>query len=157
MTRITKRAVDALIAREREYMLWDRDIKGFGVRVHPSGRKVYLVKYRHRGRVVKTTIGPHGTIAPAAARSRAAEIVTAARTGKDPTGRDLSALEAGAPTVRELAGRFLEEYVPARCKESSAQSYASALRRHVLPRLGDRRVTDITRADVTGLHHAWSE
>ena len=153
MARITKRAVDALIAREREYMLWDRDIKGFGVRVHPSGRKVYLVKYRYRGRVVKTTIGPHGTIPPAAARARAAEIITAARTGKDLAGRDLLALETGAPTVRELTRRFVEEYVPARCKASSAQSYESALRRHVLPRLGNRRVADITRADVTALHH----
>ena len=86
MARITKRAVDALTAREREYMLWDRDIKGFGVRVHPSGRKVYVVKYRHRGRVLKKTIGPHGAIPPAAARARAAEIITAARTGKDLAG-----------------------------------------------------------------------
>ena len=45
-------------------MLWDQDIKGFGVRVHPSGRKVYLVKYRHQGRTIKKTIGPHGTIPP---------------------------------------------------------------------------------------------
>ena len=153
MARITKRAVDALTAREREYMLWDRDIKGFGVRVHPSGRKVYVVKYRHRGRVVKTTIGPHGAIPPAAARARAAEIVTAARTGKDLAGRDLLASETGAPTVRELAARFVKEYVPARCKASSARSYESALRRHVLPRLGNRSVADITRADVTALHH----
>ena len=153
MTRITKRAVDALIAREREYMLWDRDIKGFGVRIHPSGRKVYLVKYRCRGRVVKTTIGPHGTISAAAARARAAEIVTAARTGKDLAGRSLSAPGTEAPTVREFVGRFLEEYVPARCKTSSALSYESALRRHVLPRLGDRRVADVTRADVIALHH----
>ena len=73
MARITKRAVDALNARDREYMVWDSDIKGFGVRVHPSGRKVYVVKYRDDGRVVKKTIGPHGTIPPAAARGRAAE------------------------------------------------------------------------------------
>ena len=46
MARITKRVVDSLAVREREYMVWDRDIKGFGVRVHPSGRKVYLVKLR---------------------------------------------------------------------------------------------------------------
>ena len=153
LARITKRIVDALTAREREYMLWDRDIKGFGVRVHPSGRKVYVVKYRHEGRVVKTTIGPHGTISPAAARARAAEIVTAAITGKTLEGRGLPALEPEAPTVRDLTGRFLEEYVPARCKASSAQSYKSALRRHVLPRLGNRRVADVTRADVTALHH----
>lgn len=72
MARITKKIVDALIARSREYMLWDAGIKGFGVRVHPSGRKVYLVKYRLGGRVIKKTIGPHGAIPPAAARARAA-------------------------------------------------------------------------------------
>ena len=82
MAKITKRTVDALEPRDREHVLWDDEIKGFGVRVRPSGRKTYIVKYRDRGRVVKVTIGPHGAISPAAARARAAEIVTAARTGK---------------------------------------------------------------------------
>ena len=152
MARITKRAVESLAVREREYMVWDRDIKGFGVRVHPSGRKVYLVKFRHRGRVVKKTIGPCGAVPPAAARARAAEIITAASTGKDLAGRDLLARETGMPTVNDLAGRFVEEYVPARCKPSSAHSYESALQRHVLPRLGKRRAADITRGDVIVLH-----
>ena len=40
MARITKRSVDALVAHERERVVWDDDIKGFGVRVHPTGRKV---------------------------------------------------------------------------------------------------------------------
>ena len=154
MARITKKAVDALTAREREYMLWDRDIKGFGVRVHPSGRKVYLVKYRHRGRVVKKTIGPHGAIPPAAARACAAEIITAAKTGRDLTGRDLQARKTKAPTMHDLARRFAEEYVPARCKPSSAYSYECAIQRHVLPRLGKRRVAEITRGDIATLHHA---
>ena len=153
MVRINKRAVDALAVREREYTVWDRDIKGFGVRVHPSGRKVYLVKFRHRGRVVKKTIGPCGAVPPAAARARAAEIITAARTGKDLAGRDLRVRETGMPTVNDLARRFVEEYVPARCKPSSAHSYECTLQRHVLPRLGKRWAADITRADVTALHH----
>ena len=161
MPRITKRAVDALVAREREYMLWDHDIKGFGVRVHPSGRKVYLVKYRHHGQVRKKTIGPHGAIPPAAARARAAEIITAARTGKDLAGRDLRTREAETgtpamdePTMDDLARRFVEEYVPVRCKPSTAHSYETSIRRHVLPRLGTRRVADISRGDVAALHHA---
>ena len=153
MARITKRAVDALTAREREYMLWDRDIKGFGVRVHPSGRKVYLVKYRHHGRVVKKTIGPHGAISPAAARAYAAEIITAARTGRDPAGRDLRERGCDAPTMGDFARRFVEEYVPAHCKPSSAYSYGLSIRRHVLPRLCNRRVADVTRDDVAALHH----
>ena len=62
MAKITKRSVDALRPEDRERVVWDDDIKGFGVRVHPSGKKVYIVKYRHRGRAVKTTIGPHGPV-----------------------------------------------------------------------------------------------
>ena len=33
-----------------EHVLWDDEIKGFGVRVRPSGRKTYIVKYREGGR-----------------------------------------------------------------------------------------------------------
>ena len=162
MARITKRAVDALRAREREYMLWDHTVKGFGVRVHSSGRKVYIVKYRHHGRVIKKTIGPHGAISPAAARAHAAEIITAARTGRDPAGRDLREKDAArrdprqaatAPTIRDLAGRFLEEYVPAHCKPGTAHSYRGSITRHVLPRIGARRIVDVTRGDVVALHH----
>ena len=153
MARITKKAADALTARQREYMLWDDDIKGFGVRVHPSGRKVYLVKYRHHGRVVKRTIGPHGTISPAAARALAAEIVTAAKTGRDLMGRVLPLQADDAATMHDLAKQFLEEYVPAHCKPSTAHSYAIAVRQHVLRRLGNRRVADVTRGDVAALHH----
>ena len=153
MGRITKKTVDALTARQREYMLWDADIKGFGVRVHPSGRKVYLVKYRLDGRVIKKTIGPHGAIPPAAARARAAEIITAAMTGRDLTGRVLSP-PADTTTMHDLAGRFLDEHVPVRCKPSTAHSYGIAIRQHVVPRLGSLSVADITRADVADLHHA---
>ena len=53
MPKITKRTVDALAPAEKERVVWDDDIKGFGVRVHPTGRKVYIVKYRHEGRSVK--------------------------------------------------------------------------------------------------------
>ena len=162
MPRITKRAVDALVSREREYMFWDSDVKGFGVRVHPSGRKVYVVRHRHHGRVVKKTIGPCSAIPPAAARACAAEIITVARTGRDPAGRDLRVKDPtgqdprkgrAAPTVRELAGRFLEEYVPIRCKPSTARNYHGSIARHVLPRLGGRQVADVTRSDVAALHH----
>ena len=64
MPKITKRTVDALGPAERERIVWDDDIKGFGVRVHPTGRKVYIVKYRHEGRSVKVTIGPPRTHNP---------------------------------------------------------------------------------------------
>ena len=86
---------------------WDGKLTGFGVRVHPTGRKVYIVKYRHEGRAVKAAIGPHGPNTPAAARARAAEIVTLARTGRDLEGR--TPRNAGGATMAALARRFLGE------------------------------------------------
>ena len=151
MPKITKRTVEALHPEGRERVVWDDGIKGFGVRVHPSGKKVYIVKYRHRGRAVKTTIGPHGPLTPADARSRAAEIITAARTGRDP--RAHGRYGAKAPTMSELTQRFLEEYVPTHCKPGTQEVYRSALENHVIPRLGSRRVADIERGDMVALHH----
>ena len=151
MPKITKRAVDALKPAERERVVWDDDVTGFGVRVHPSGRKVYIVKYRHEGRAVKATIGPHGPITPAAARARAAEIVTLARTGRDLEGK--TPRKAGGSTMADLARRFMEEYAPGHLKPGTAALYRKIIDKRILPRLGKRRVADIGRADVAALHH----
>ena len=151
MPRITKRMVDALTPSERERVVWDEDIKGFGVRVHPTGRKVYIVKYRHEGRAIKATIGPHGPITPAAARARAAEIVTLARTGRDLDGK--TPRKAAGATVADLARRFMDEYAPDHLKPATALLNRKIIEKRILPRLGSRRVADIGRADAAALHH----
>ncbi|MCY4397552.1 MAG: site-specific integrase [Rhodospirillaceae bacterium] len=155
MAKITKRTVDALDPQERERVVWDDDLKGFGVRVHPSGRKVYFVKTRFRGRAVKVTIGPHGAVTPADARTRAAEIMSDARAGKDPAAR--GAANANAPTMRELGKRFLEEYVPSHCKPSTAGEYRRSVTLFIDPRIGRFRVPDIQRKDIAALHHGMRE
>ena len=151
MPKITKRVVDALLPAERERVVWDDDIKGFGVRVHPTGRKVYIVKYRHEGRSVKVTIGPHGPVTPAAARARAAEIVTLAKTGHDLAGKTPGA--RGSVTGADLARRFMDEYAPAHLKPSTARLYRKIIENRILPRFGKRRVSDIGKSDVVALHH----
>ena len=148
MAKITKRTVDALVGQERERVVWDRDLKGFGVRVHPSGRRVYIVKTRYRGRVIKMTIGPHGAVTPSYARVRAAEIITDARAGKNPAGRN-----ADAPTMIALGKRFLKEYVSTHCKPSTAEEYRRSVKLFIDPRVGRYRVPDIQRSDIAALHH----
>ena len=148
MAKITKRTVDALVGQERERVVWDGDLKGFGVRVHPSGRRVYIVKTRYRGRVIKMTIGPHGAVTPSYARVRAAEIITDARAGKNPVGRN-----ADAPTMIALGKRFLKEYVATHCKPSTAEEYRRSVKLFIDPRIGRYRVPDIQRSDIAALHH----
>ena len=119
--------------------------------MHPTGRKVYIVKYRHEGRSVKVTIGLHGPVTPAAARARAAEIVTLAKTGRDVAGKTPNA--RGSATVAALARRFMEEYAPAHLKPSTARLYQKIIENRILPRFGKRRVSDIGKSDVVALHH----
>ena len=148
MAKITKRTVDALVGQERERVVLDDDLKGFGVRVHPSGRRVYIVKTRYRGRVIKMTIGPHGAVTPSYARVRAAEIITDARAGKNLAGRN-----ADAPTMIALGKRFLKEYVSTHCKPSTAEEYRRSVKLFIDPRIGRYRVPDIQRSDIAALHH----
>ena len=148
MAKITKRTVDALAGQERERVVWDDDLKGFGVRVHPTGRKVYIVKTRYRGRAIKMTIGPHGTVTPSYARVRAAEIITDARAGKNPAGRNTD-----APTMMALGKRFLKEYVSTHCKPSTAEEYRRSVKLFIDTRIGRYRVPDIQRSDIAALHY----
>ena len=67
LTRITKRTVDAAHPSKTDQFFWDRDLKGFGLKVTPSGNKVYLLQYRKGGRGAPTkrvTIGRHGALTP---------------------------------------------------------------------------------------------
>ena len=84
---------------DKDTILFDRNLKGFGVRVHPSGRKVFIVKTRYRGRIIKMTIGPHHAVSSAYARVRAAEIITEARAGKNPKGVNLLSISE-LPSLR---------------------------------------------------------
>ncbi|RYE73961.1 MAG: DUF4102 domain-containing protein, partial [Oxalobacteraceae bacterium] len=59
MAKLTKRLVEAAEVKAAEYVLWDGDIPGFGVRIMPSGRRTYFIQYRVGTRSRKLAIGPH--------------------------------------------------------------------------------------------------
>ncbi|MXX17193.1 MAG: DUF4102 domain-containing protein, partial [Gammaproteobacteria bacterium] len=61
---LTKRTVDRLSVRDRDMVFWDRDIPGFGVRVYPSGAKVYVIQTRASGKSHRVPIGRHGEVSP---------------------------------------------------------------------------------------------
>jgi integrase len=157
--KITKRAVDALrpAADGRELVLWDIDLAGFGVRVQRGGAKTYILKYRAgKGRAAplrKLTIGKHGSPwTPDQARAEAKRLSGLVAHGKDPA--DARASAKAAPTVADLAQRFLVEHAEAKRKASTAAEYRRLLEKVILPALGMRKVADLTRAEINKLHHA---
>ncbi len=68
-TFITKLVVDGLKAEAKDLLVWDRDLKGFCVRVTPTGKKIYFSFYRTMsGKQRKPAIGMHGKVTTEEAR-----------------------------------------------------------------------------------------
>jgi integrase len=151
---ITKRFVDAIKPADSEFFAWDRDLKGFGLRVQPSGEKTYVVKYRAgTGRAAPTRrvrLGGVGTLTPDEARRLAKTTLGGVAHGRDPAA--VKAAERRATTLRELADLFLSEHVEAKRKLATAAHYRDILERIVLPELGTRQAEKITTADLARLH-----
>ena len=75
------RVVERLRASERDFIVWDRELAGFGVRVYPSGRKVYVAQTRAGGAPRRITLGVHGEIDARRARIRAAAAIARIKAG----------------------------------------------------------------------------
>ncbi len=95
-------------------------------------------------------LGPHGVLTPAQARTRAQEILSAVRMGRDPAKDREVAREA--LTLRQFADRFIEEDAKPRSKPSTVRQYQKLLDGHILPRLGSKKLGEITRVDAQDLH-----
>jgi Arm domain-containing DNA-binding protein len=84
---MTKSAVDALKAASKDTVYWDAGLPGFGVKVTPRSRKVFVVLYRIGGagsRLRKYTIGPYGRVTLQMARAEAQKVLAARLEGRDP-------------------------------------------------------------------------
>jgi integrase len=151
MSKLTKRSIERLEATDKEYMLWDDDLSGFGVRVMPSGRKSYLVQYRAAGRTRRRTIGQHGVLTADEARTQARILLGEVAKGGNPAEDRKRHLRA--PSVASLCDRFLEDYVAHHCKLSTARGYMSTINQCIRPHLGTRKIVDVSRVDIVTLHH----
>lgn len=73
MTRLTKRAIDAIKSElRRDTFLWENEQRGFGIRVKPSGTKTFIIQYRNlEGRTRRCVIGQYGVLTVEQARDLA--------------------------------------------------------------------------------------
>src|SRR5258707_13327715 len=84
--KLTKSIIDALPTPSKDIVHWDTGCPGFGVKVTPKGRKVFVVLYRTAGagsRLRKYTIGPYGRVTLNQARVTAQKVFAARLDGRD--------------------------------------------------------------------------
>lgn len=153
--KLTKRTVDALRAKSIHDHVFDSALVGFGVRVMPSGVKQFFIQYKppagRAGERRRLTIGRYGTMTVDQARIEARRLLALVTQGRDPAAE--RAARRGAPTVGEVAPKFLE-LVHAKRKPTTASEYARQLNKHILPALSSKRIAEVTRPDVAALHLA---
>ena len=163
MEKIGKRTVDALKpskvgVKVSEAFLWDCELRGFGVRVSPTGLKSFLVQYRTpEGRHRRTVIGRYGLMTPEEARREAFELLRAVSRGIDPIA-EAKVDHQSAITLSDVCDWYLAEAEAGRIlgrrrrpiKPSTLAMDRSRIEAHIKPLLGARPVNALKLGDIEG-------
>lgn len=158
MPKLTKKIIDASASQSKDYIVWDSDIKGFGCRIYPSGIKTYVFFYRHpkKRQKVGLKIGKHGNVTPDGAREIAQGWAGDVARGIDPKEYKQEQTQQSL-TIREFSQIYLEKCASVQNKPKTFKDYQGWLRRDILPRLGSKKLTDVTRQDIYDFHRSISK
>jgi integrase len=147
--RLTKSAIDALPTPRTDVVYWDIGFPGFGVKVTPKGRKVFVVLYRTGGagsKLRKYTIGPYGRVTLHQARVAAQKVVAAKLEGRDPAAEKR---EAKRRVVADRVEDLLESFIAQRLSQNrSAGEVSRLLRREIGKAWTGKSIHDVTKRDV---------
>jgi integrase len=147
--KLTKSAIDLLPTPKSDVVYWDMAAPGFGVKVTPKGRKVFIVLYRTGGagsKLRKYTIGPYGRVTLHQARVAAQKVFTAKLEGRDPAGEKR---EAKRRIVADRVEDLLEAFIAQRVSQNrSVAEISRLLRREVGKPWAGRSIHEIGKRDV---------
>ena len=131
--------------QEKDTILFDKATPGFGLRIHPSGRKVYIVQTRIEGRTRRIVIARHGEMRLTQARRRAREVLARIRAGENPA--DDIQREKETPTFKAFAEEYLRRCDPL-WKPSGRKTVRVYLKARLLPTFGRMPLDQISHEDV---------
>ena len=157
MPKLSKKVVDAAGPKNKDYVIWDDDLPGFGLRVFRSGKRSYVLQYRSLGRSRRYTIGLHGVWTPETARLEAK--IQLGRIAKGDNPAEERQLDHRAITIKELCNLYSGDMKAGLIlgkggrpkKASTIYTDLGRMNCHILPLIGNRRVKDFTKADANRL------
>ena len=139
--RLNETRIKTLKPGTSAYDVRDATVKGFGVRVRPSGAMHYFIHTQHQGRRIWKTLGKTDAVNLDEARLRATAVLATLRQGADaPVPPDQTLFEVVA---EEVFRRYARNWKP-RTRMVNRNYFAN----HILPWFRGRQIGDITRRDV---------
>jgi integrase len=150
--RLTKSAIDAFPTPPSDTVYWDAGLPGFGLKITPRGRKVFIVLYRIGGagsKLRKYTIGPYGRVTLNQARVAAQKVFAARLEGRDPAAEKR---ESKRRIVADQVEDLLETFVDQRLSQNrSGGEIAKLLRREIGKAWAGRSIHGIGKRDLVEL------
>jgi integrase len=180
-TKITKKTVDGARPAERDHFIWDggekEPVKGFGLKITPAGRKVYVYQYRlaRPGEAERTparryTIGQHGKLTADQARERAKALAALVEQGIDPREQEAAEQSAkdeaerlvqersrleGELVFEKIAALWLDHYENEKGRRPASVRLAKlVVNNHLMPRLKGKPMPHIGRGDLKPIFDA---
>jgi integrase len=153
--KLTKKAIDAIKPDGTDRFVWDDELRGFGLRVKPTGLKSFLIQFRNRqGRSRRLTVGNYGRLTPEEARREARRLLSDVERGVDPA--ELRREERNVITVADLCSEYLAKAEAGLIigrkglpkKASTLEIDRGRIARHIVPLLGKKPLKDMTSADI---------
>ena len=151
MPKITKRLVDTLkpSSAGKDVFVWDEgdgSLKGFGIRIKPSGSAAYFVQYRNKeGRTRRLVLGKVTVLAAEEARVDAKLKLAAVQRGEDPSAERHAIRQS--ITVSDLCDLYIQD-VEGRIKPTTLKNDKSRIECHVKPLLGRKTVRSLRIEDL---------
>ncbi|MGI0525981.1 tyrosine-type recombinase/integrase [Rhizobium giardinii] len=154
MSKITKRLIECAIPGAKDVFIWDEDLAGYGLKVTPKGRKVFVLQYRIGRQSRRMTLGVFGQITTDQARSQAQAALRKVARGEDPMAEREAKREE--QSTGELLGQFLEQHAETKLKGRSSAEYRRLVSRLIPKKLFRMPITEVSRASIAQLHNELS-
>lgn len=145
--KLTKRAVESVKPSAVNQLVWDTEIKGFGCKITPKGKRVYFLYYRTAdNRERRPAIGVHGAITCDQARIKAQRWLGEVSVGQDPS--EEKQKQRRAATIQDLCVQFMEEHGSRPLKPLTAVTYQGIIDNHIVPLCGKLKIDRVSQSDV---------
>lgn len=151
--KLTAKTVGAARSTDKPYFIWDSDLKGFGLKVFPSGTKTFVVQYRalSDGKTRRRSIGKfESPWSPKSARDEAVRLLHLVGLGHDLYARGHPKNSDDLPELfADFSVRFLKLYAARNWSPRTIETHRSNIERWLNPILGKTRIDRIERSHVT--------
>jgi integrase len=128
---------------------WDASLPGFGVRVYPSGKKSFVLSYRHAGRKKLIVLGAFGDLTVKQAREKAHKVRVTVKDGDDPL--EIKRKDHQGRTFRDLAAKYIADY--AMPNKKTWREDQRRIDQHIPANWKSRNVSDINNGDIVSLYN----